>query len=120
MGEKTGGVFQVGLNRVRYLDLANMHFIQQNYDAVKESLYAFLDTIDDESEPGRYIIEQFDLLYDERKRQREELECKIADSGFLEQSITGNNGFMNIDLEILHGMKAVCWTASQKFGLLYE
>ena len=120
MGEKTGGVFQVGLNRARYLDLANMHFIQQNYDAVKESLYAFLDTVDEESEPGVYIIDQFDLLYDERKQQRSKLEQSILDAGFLEQSITGNNGFTQIETETLHGMKTVCWTAARKFGLLYE
>ena len=120
MAEKTSGVFQVGLNRARYLDLANMHFIQQNYDAAKESLYAYLDTIDEESEPGQYIIDQFDILYEERKQQRERLERSILDEGFLEQSITGNNGFTQIEIETLHGMKAVCWTAAQKFGLLYE
>jgi len=120
MSEKTSGVFQVGLNRARYLDLANMHFIQQNYDAVKESLYAFLDTVDEESEPGIYIIDQFDLIYDERKQQRNKLEQVIRDEGFLEQSITGNNGFTQIEIETLHSMKSVCWTASQKFGLLYE
>ena len=120
MSEVKTGMYSIGLNRAKYLDLANMNFIKDNYDGVKESINAFLDTIEEKSEAGKYITEQFDEIYQMRMKQREKLEDTIKDAGFLEQSMTGNQGFFNIDVEALHSMKSLCWSASLKFGLLYE
>jgi len=120
MSEKQNGVFQVGLNRAKYLDIANMSFIQKNYDGAKEAIDAFLGTIEDTSEPAIFITNKFDEIYKTRMMQRTTLEKKIASEGFLEQSIQGNQGFLNIDIEALHSMKAICWAAAQKYGLFYD
>ena len=120
MSEKKNSVYQVGLSRAKYLDIANMSFIQKNYDAAKESLDAFLGTIEENSEPADYITQEFDKIYNIRLQQRQQLEQKINDEGFLEQSIQGNQGFLSIDIEALHSMKAVCWAAASKYGLFYD
>ncbi len=120
MSEKANGVFQIGLNRAKYLDIANMSFIQKNYDGVKESLNAFLDTIDENSDVAKEITEKFDEIYNARINQRIQLEENIKNNGFLEQSIQGNQGFSNIDIETLHSMKALCWAIAQKYGLFYD
>jgi len=120
MSEVKTGTYSIGLNRAKYLDLANLNFIKDNYDGVKESINAFLDTIEEDSPAGKYITDKFDEIYNVRMKQRAELEHTISDAGFLEQSMTGNQGFFHIDIEALHSMKSICWSASHKFGLLYE
>lgn len=120
MTEKANGVFQVGLNRAKYLDIANMSFIQENYDGAKESINAFLDTIDENSPVAQEITKQFDGIYNTRIIQRSRLEKEIKGNGFLEQSMQGNQGFFRIDIEALHSMKAICWAIAQKYGLFYD
>ena len=122
MGEKTTTVsdYKIGHLRIKYLDLANISFAQNDFIRANGYIKNFLDTVDDKSEAGRIIKEEFDKIILRKKREIESLESTLKNLGYLEQKDFETKGRAEIEINAIHDMKEVCWRISLEHGLFNE
>lgn len=117
---KIDGNYKVGISRLRYLDNCNFQFIGNNIDGAKEAINAFLSTVKDDSEAGKRLKKDIELVEENRTKAHIDLRNEIEKKGFLEQSLSWNDGHGQIDFESLLDLKAVCWAAALEFQLFNE
>lgn len=120
MAEKTLGDYSIGHLRIKYLDLANISFAQNNYTIAKGYIEDFLDTIDEKSEQGKTIKTEFDTVHSRKKHQLGELDKSITSLGYLEQRDISNDGRESIEINAIHDMKEICWRIALGNGLFNE
>ena len=120
MAEKQLGDYSVGHLRIKYLDLANISFAQNNYTIAKGYVDDFLDTVDENSDEGKEIKTEFDKIYTRKKNQLKELETSVESMGYLEQKDLKNDGRESIEVNAIHDMKEVCWRIALHSGLFNE
>lgn len=117
---KIDGNYKVGISRLRYLDTCNFKFIQGDIDAAKQSIDAFLNTVKDNTDAGIQLKKDIETVEENRTKAHNELRDEIEKKGFLEQSISWNDGHGQIDFESLLDLKAFCWAAALEYGLFNE
>jgi len=117
MTEKQLGDYSIGHLRIKYLDLANISFAQNNYTIAKGYIDDFLDTIDEKTDEGKEIKNEFDIIMQRKKRQLNELDTSVKNMGYLEQKDITNDGRESIEINTIHDMKEVCWRVALKGGL---
>ena len=120
MTEKTMGDYSIGHLRMKYLDLANMTFTQQQYILCEGYLTSFMETVDDNSESSKKIKEGFDRIELQRRLALNQLMDHVKDMGELEKTDTKNQGELEITVEGLHDKKTICWTVALSQGLFHE
>jgi len=115
-----GKDYSIGHLRAKYLDLANMYFVQGNTRDCAGYIDAFLNTIPDESEAASYIREEFDKVEVIKNNNKKILFDEMKNLGSLEKTDVKIDGDKQINVDNLQDKKVVCWNASAKYGLLYE
>jgi len=121
MVEKGSGTsYSIGHLRIKYLDLANMSFAQNDFVTCKGYIDDFMDTVDAESDSGKMLKEEFDKIYASKKTMDIELDKNITDLGYFEQKDAEEDGRRNIEINSLHDIKETCWRVSLKHGLFYD
>ena len=120
IAEKTLGDYSIGHLRIKYLDLANISFAQNNYTIAKGYIDDFLDTIDETTTHGKNIKTEFDKIHARKKHQLGELEKSVQSLGYLEQKDISNDGRESIEINCIHDMKEVCWRIALANGLFNE
>ena len=114
------GDYSVGHLRMKYLDLANMAFAQNNYIAADGWIKNFLDTIKDGSNAAKTITQEFDKITSRKKKNIEELDKSTENMGYLEQKDILDEGKTNIEVNSIHDRKQVCWRIALQEGLFYD
>lgn len=123
MVEKKSNVgmdYSVGHLRMKYLDLANIAFAQGNFIGCKGYIDDFLDTVDGNKEAGKVIGEEFDRVFRHKKILEDELERTVKDMGYLERKDFEDTGKHELEVNVIHDMKEICWRISLKNGLFFE
>lgn len=116
----SSGGYTVGHLRIKYLDLANMAFAQNNYIAADGYIKNFLDTIKEESEAANMIRKEFDFITGQKRKSIEELTKSTESLGYLEQKDLLDEGRRNIEVNSIHDRKEACWRIALKEGLFYD
>jgi len=119
MVENTSG-YSTGHIRIKYLDLANMAFAQNNYVMANNYIKNFLDTIKDDTPAAEYIRKEFDKIALQKKKNLDELLKTTDKLGYLEQKDILDEGKTNIEVNSIHDRKEICWTIALKEGLFYD
>jgi len=114
------GGYTVGHLRMKYLDLANMSFAQNNYIAADGYIKNFLDTIKDDSKAADLIKKEFDKIILQKRKSIEELIKSTESLGYLEQKDILDEGKTNIEVNCIHDKKVVCWKVAQEEGLFFD
>ena len=117
MAEKQLGDYSIGHLRIKYLDLANISFAQNNYTIAKGYVDDFLETIDETTDEGKELKKEFDIITARKNKQLKELETSVANMGYLEQKDIKNDGRESIEINCIHDKKSVCWRIALKGGL---
>jgi hypothetical protein len=112
--------YSVGHLRIKYLDLANMAFAQNNYIQADGYIKSFLDTIKDGSKAAEIITREFDRISNRKKVSLEELTKSTENLGYLEQKDLFDEGRTSIEINSIHDRKVVCWMVAQKEGLFFD
>ncbi|MBD3321810.1 MAG: hypothetical protein GF350_12005 [Chitinivibrionales bacterium] len=112
--------YSIGHLRIKYLDLANVKFAQNDPVTAKGFIDDFLDTIDEESESGKKIKSELDQLYLRKQNQLVQLKETADELSYLEKEDTMNRGRTEIEINHIHDIKEVCWRAAMKYGLFYD
>lgn len=110
------GKRQMGMERWKYLDMANLSFAGGNYGACKGYLEAFLETISENSEEGKTLQLGFERIETDRQSKVSELQKDSENWGYLEQ-LDGNDVRREIEINSLYEQKTLCWTTSINFNL---
>jgi len=118
MTETSG--YTVGHLRIKYLDLSNMAFAQNNYIAADGYIKDFLDTVKDDTDAAATITKEFDKIVNRKKKSLEELHKSTLNLGFLEQKDIVDEGKTTIEINAIHDKKEVCWMVALKEGLFYD
>ena len=112
--------YSIGHHRMKYLDMANMAFAQNNFIAVKGYIDAFLDTVKENSSDSMDIKLEFDKIM---KIKKEAISKSLEDAkelDYLQKNDYINNNREQIEINALHDMKAVCWRVALKNGLFND
>jgi len=120
MENKTSGSITLGIERMKYLDLANMSFSNGEYDLTEGAINSFLETIKDGSDAAKMITIEFDKIELNKKADTHRLNEHLKTLRTLERTDVKNKGNQEIRIEYLHDKKTVCWTVAMKHGLFYE
>ena len=120
MVEKVGDGYSIGHLRIKYLDLANISFAQNNYPLCHGYIKDFLDTVEENGEAGHLIKDEFDRVMRYKKEQIESLGKQVQDLGYLERKDVENQARDQIEVNALHDMKEICWRISLEKGLFYD
>jgi len=121
MTEKNIGMdYSIGHLRIKYLDLANLSFAQNNYTQCKGYIDNFLDTIKSDSDTGREIKSEFDNVFNKRKQVEDAVEKKIDSMGYLERKDFEDNAKTELEINTIHDLKEICWRISLRDGLFNE
>ena len=111
---------RLGFERMKYLDMANLAFAEQNWIGCRGYLDAFLETIREDTATADKIKQEFDVIEQERKEQKKQLEDEVSSMGFLEQRDMMERGNTQIEMEYVHSQKTVCWKVAITDGLFNE
>lgn len=109
--------YEIGLLRAKYLDLANVTFTQEQYNACEGYIDSFLETIPEGGKPADVIKTEFDKIEHRKNKQRKELNEFLKDKGELERTDIKLQGEKDIVIEGLHDKKTVCWMVARDNGL---
>lgn len=112
--------YKLGILRLKYLDLSNMAFAQQNPILANGYINDFLQTIKEDSKAGKDIKKQFDETMEKREQQLKELFKATEKLGYLEKKDVENRGRQEIEINTIHDKKTICWSVSMENGLFYE
>lgn len=112
--------YSIGHLRIKYLDLANVSFAQNNYIGANGYVDSFLDTIKEETKSGQVIKEEFDKITLMKRQRLDSLVESIKDLGYLEKKDVKNSGKEEIEINTIHDKKEVCWRVAMKEGLFNE
>lgn len=115
-------VYKLGQVRYKYLDSANMAFIQeqhypQNLIACEKYIDSFIGTIADGTEEAKLITNEFNEIEQARRNNLKQLNEEIKDLGYLEQKDTKDRGQLEIETNATLSRKAFCWTLALNRGL---
>ena len=116
--EKTD--YSIGHLRIKYLDLANNYFAQQQYIIANGFIDDFIGTIDEKSTSGIDIKLEFDNLNRIKKERLQTLKETAEKLGYLEKKDFENNERENIEINNIHDKKAICWRISMRDGLFND
>jgi len=111
---------RIGLERMKYLDFANMSFAAGEFIKTKGYTQAFLETIKEESKSAKKITDDFDKIEEDRLKKIKDLEEQIEHLGYLEQKDYRNKGRDQIEIEAIYEQKTICWAVSLQDGLFNE
>jgi len=114
------GGYTVGHLRMKYLDLANMSFSQNNYIAADGYIKSFLDTIKEDTQAAEKITKEFNTISNRKHKSIKELQKSTESLGYLEQKDILDEGKTNIEVNSIHDRKAVCWRIALQEGLFYD
>ena len=111
---------RLGFERLKYLDMANLSFAEQNWIGCRGYIDAFLETIVEESKAADMIKEQFADVEADRKEQQSTLDEKATSLGYLEQRDLMERGKLQIEMEYVHSQKTVCWQVALEMKLFED
>jgi len=112
--------YKIGHLRIKYLDMANIGFAQQQYTNAEGFINDFVDTIDEKSKSGNEIKTEFDRCVDRRNKQLNKLKEKIQGLGYLEQKDIDTQEREQIEINFIHDKKEICWRIALNNGLFNE
>ena len=121
MENKTGssGMRRMGMERWKYLDMANMSFAGGHYGETRGFIEAFLETIKEDSEEGKILQSRFNDIEIVRRQRVQDLEKESKNWGYLEQE-DGNDLRRSIEIDAVYDQKTACWTVAMARGLFEE
>jgi len=117
---KTNISLRIGFERMKYLDMANIAFAEQNWTGCRGYLDAFLETIPETTKAATEIKELLNEIETTRTNQRNELNNTIKNMGYLEQRDLTERGNTQIEIEYVHSQKTICWKVALTHGLFNE
>ena len=122
MSEKSGlGLdYSIGHTRMKYLDLANIHFTQSNFVACKRDIENFLDTVKEDSDYGKEIKKEFDKVFSNKKKIEDAIDKQITNLGYLERRDFEDGAKSELEVNTIHDMKEICWRIALRDGLFNE
>lgn len=109
-----------GSERWKLLSTAEQFYVQGEWAQLRRMLDAFIDTIKEDSKPGKAIIQGWNKIEQTRQQQLKDLKEGIQDEGFLEQKDLWENQRIEIEIHARHSMLAKCWTVALSMGLFHE
>jgi len=112
--------YKIGHLRIKYLDMANISFAQQQYTNADGFVKDFIDTVDAESVAGKQIKTEFDECVKRKKAQTDRLKEKVVNLGYLEKRDFENAEREQIEINFIHDKKEVCWRVALSNGLFNE
>lgn len=112
--------YSIGHLRIKYLDYANVCFAQKNPVAAHGYIDNFLDTVNENSEAGKTLKTEFDMITQRKQRQLNDLERVTEKLSYLEQEDTKRNGRTEIEVNSIHDKKETCWRIAMQYGLFNE
>jgi len=112
--------YSIGHLRIKYLDYANIKFAQNDPVGSQGFVESFLDTIDDFSEAGKTLKQEFDLITLRKKQQHKQLLDACEKLSYLEKEDTRQRGQTEIEVNVIHDRKEACWRVAMKYGLFNE
>jgi len=112
--------YSIGHLRIKYLDLANIAFAQNNYIGANGYIDSFLDTIKEETNSGQTIKKEFDKITFMKRQRLIDLTESVKELGYLEKKDVENGGKEEIEINTIHDKKEVCWRIAMKEGLFNE
>ena len=121
MSDKSVGMdYSIGHVRMKYLDLANIHFTQGNWGGCRRDLENFLDTVDADSKSGKDIEKDFDKAHNNKDKVEKAIEKQVENLGYLERKDFEDNARGELEINILHDKKEICWRICLRDGLFNE
>ena len=120
MTDNIDDVLSIGHKRMKYLDLANMYFIQGDYISAEGCIVSFLETIKEDSPESEIIKKEFDKIEVIKNKQYKQILDFIKDKGECERSDIKIKGEQEILVESLHNKKTVCWNMAMTRGMFDE
>ncbi len=112
--------YSIGHLRIKYLDLANINFAQNDPVTAKGFVDDFLSTVDGDSEAGKKLKIEFDLITNRKQKQIHELKAKAETLSYLEKKDTLEKGRVEIEVNSIHDLKEACWRIAMQYGLFNE
>lgn len=120
MTETTTTEYRIGHIRLKYLDLANICFAQENYPIAEGYIDDFLATIDENSETGQLLKTEFDRVSKIKKDNLQILKDKVQSLSYLKKKDIADKGYDEIEINFIHDKKEICWSIAMQKGLFYE
>jgi len=112
--------YKIGHLRIKYLDMANISFAQQQYSISSGFVEDFIGTIDEKSTAGIEIKNEFDKCVERKADQIKKLKDKVANLGYLEKRDIENKEREQIEINNIHDKKEICWRIALSNGLFNE
>jgi len=112
--------FSIGIKRFKDLDEATANLAQGNEQASKGFINSFIGTIDGNSNAAKILKEEFDKIHGRRKDEHRDLDKRIEDIGFLEQSVGSRQGHIIINTLALQDIIETCWRIGREEGLFHD
>lgn len=112
--------YSMGHLRIKYLDLANMAFAQNNFIAANGYIKDFLDTVEDDTDASNEIKTEFDKVIKIKKQSIDEIRKDAENLGYLEKKDFENRGREDTEINAIHDMKEICWRVALSTGLFND
>ena len=100
--------------------MASISFTQRAYTQALEFINNFVNTLDENSNPGIELKLEFDDIYHRKNKYISKLKEETKELGYLEKQDTYNKSREQIEINAIHDMKASCWRIALKNGLFNE
>jgi len=112
--------YSVGHVRMKYLDLANIHFTQGNFLSCSHDIDNFVDTVDADSKSGKDIKNEFDKIYINKQKIMDMIDKQVEQLGYLERKDFEDSTKSEVEVNTIHDLKEICWRICLRDGLFNE
>ena len=120
MAESSGTEYRIGHLRMKYLDLASVCFAQEKYMLADGFIDDFLNTIVEDSDVATQIKEELDQVNQIKNENMKRLKESSKNLSYLKKRDLEMTGTDEIEVNVLHDKKEICWKIAMQNGLFYE